>query len=168
MEPRSAAAVGIDFPYTARTTCYIEVHDDGRVTHGNDRAAYERAVAGKSRLFAVWPGEWSSDLFMIDDLDEYAKAQGIKHDQNRTGLEEHVHDVEWTEATGRNPNPRSPYISIRLTLTCGCEIRDLGTFASQMQEQRGWAIATSVGWGSSSGPEGTSYSLRVRRKSLGI
>lgn len=168
VEPRSAAAVGRDFPYTARTTCYIEVHEDGRVTHGDDRAAYERAVAGKSRLFAVWPGEWSSHLFVIDDLDEYAKAHGIKHDQNRTGLEEHVHDVEWTEATGRNPNPRSPYISIRLKLTCGCEIRDLGTFASQMREQRGWAIATSVGWGSSSGPEGTSYSLRVRRKSLGI
>ncbi|MEU1675315.1 hypothetical protein ABZ752_25305 [Streptomyces roseifaciens] len=44
------------------------------MTHGNDRAAYERAVAGKSRLFAVWPGEWSSHLFAIDDLDEYAKA----------------------------------------------------------------------------------------------
>ncbi|MET9759563.1 hypothetical protein ABZ016_10965 [Streptomyces sp. NPDC006372] len=168
MEPRSAAAAGRDFPYTAGTTCYIEVHEDGRVTHGDSRAAYERAVAGRSRLFAVWPGQWSSDLFLIDDLDEYAKAHGIKHDQDRTGLSEHVHDVAWTEETAfKNTNPRSPYISICLTMKCGCEIRNLDAFAKQMLEQQGWNVATSVGWGSSSGPEGTTYSLRVQRKSLG-
>lgn len=94
--------VGKGFTYTARTTCYIEVHEDGTVTHGHDRAAYERAVAGKSRLFTVWPGEWSSHLFVIDDLDEYAKAHGIKHDEERTGLKEHVHDVRWLP-----PSPHS-------------------------------------------------------------
>ncbi|MFI6421829.1 hypothetical protein ACIBG6_31015 [Streptomyces sp. NPDC050842] len=53
------------------------------MTHGNDRAAYERALAGTSRLFAVWPGDRSSHLFVIDDLDEYAKAHGIRHDEER-------------------------------------------------------------------------------------
>ncbi|WP_430495958.1 hypothetical protein ACQRWP_16900 [Micromonospora trifolii] len=38
--------------------------------------AYERAVAGTSRLFAVWPGNYSSDLFAIDDLDAYAVQSG--------------------------------------------------------------------------------------------
>jgi hypothetical protein len=33
---------------------------------------------------AVWPGQWSSDLFEIDDLDEFAKALRIKHDEERT------------------------------------------------------------------------------------
>ncbi|MGW7082207.1 hypothetical protein ACWGH2_01730 [Streptomyces sp. NPDC054871] len=66
------------------------------MTHGHDRAAYERPVAGKSRLFAAWPDEWSSHLFMIDDLDEYAKAHGIKHDEERTGLKGHVHDVTYS------------------------------------------------------------------------
>ncbi|WP_405810841.1 hypothetical protein OG524_16600 [Streptomyces sp. NBC_01520] len=165
MEPSSAAAVGKDFPYTARTTCYIEVHADGAVTHGSDHAAYERAVAGVSRLFAVWPGEWSSRLFAVDDLDEYAKAHGIKHDEERTGLKEHVHEVRWVES-GHEQNPRSPYVGIDVTLVCGCAIHDLSTFAAQMKEQRGWVVATSGGWGSSSGPGGTAYSLRVRRKSL--
>ncbi|MFG3195241.1 hypothetical protein ACGFYT_03830 [Streptomyces sp. NPDC048208] len=123
-------------------------------------------MAGTSRLFAVWPGQWSSDLFVIDDLDEYAKAHGIKHDRGRTGLSEHVHDVEWTEETAYDTNPRSPYVSIRLKLTCGCEIRNLVAFAKQMREQRGWDVATSVGWSRGSGPEGTDYSVRVRRKSL--
>ncbi|MGW0366467.1 hypothetical protein [Streptomyces sp. NPDC002990] len=165
MEPRSAAAAGRDFPYTARTTCYIEIHKDGRLTHGTDRATYERVVAGESKLYAVWPGEWSSHLFVIDDLDEYAKAHGIKHDGRRTGLAEHVHQVRWTESDGER-NSRSPYIGIGVSLDCGCKIQSLDVFAAQMREQKGWAVATSVGWSSSSGPEGTVYSLRVRRKSL--
>ncbi|MEU2955154.1 hypothetical protein [Streptomyces xanthochromogenes] len=123
MEPGSAAAAGKDFPYTARTTCYIEVHEDGAVTHGNDHATYERAVAGKSRSLAVWPGEWSSHLFAIGDLDEYAKAHGIKHDDERTGLKEHVHDVRWEVSPYGNDNPRSPYVSIRVSLACDCETR---------------------------------------------
>ncbi|MET9801135.1 hypothetical protein [Streptomyces sp. NPDC006368] len=136
------------------------------MTHGDDRAAYERALAGTSRLFAVWPGEWSSHLFVIDDLDEYAKAHGIKHDEDRTGLKEHVHDVRWEKNSYGNDSPRSPYISIRVSLECGCSIHDLSAFAAQMKDQQGWVVATSGGWGSSSGPEGTAYSLRVRRKSL--
>ncbi|MGW0311313.1 hypothetical protein [Streptomyces flavidovirens] len=136
------------------------------MTHGDDRAAYERALAGTSRLFAVWPGEWSSHLFVIDNLDEYAKAHGIKHDEDRTGLKEHVHDVRWEKNSYGNDSPRSPYISIRVSLECGCSIHDLSAFAAQMKDQQGWVVATSGGWGSSSGPEGTAYSLRVRRKSL--
>lgn len=31
MEPRSAAAVGRGFPYTAKTLCYIKVAKDGTV-----------------------------------------------------------------------------------------------------------------------------------------
>lgn len=167
MEPRSAAAAGLEFPYTDRTTCYIEVHKDGRVTHGADRAVYERAVLGESRLYAVWPGEWSSHLFVIDDLDEYAKALGIKHDVKRTGLAEHVHRVSWVE-DGREQNPRSPYIGIRVSLECGCEIRDIRSFAAHMREQKGWDVAVSSGWGSSTGPDGTTYSFRVRRRSLTV
>ncbi|MFB8208618.1 MULTISPECIES: hypothetical protein [unclassified Streptomyces] len=102
---------------------------------------------------------------MIDDLDEYARARGIKHDVQRTGLAEHVHQVRWT-ASDDEQNPRSPYISVEVLLDCGCKIENLRVFAEQMREQKGWAVATSVGWSLWSGPEGTMYSLRVRRKSL--
>jgi len=50
---------------------------------GDGRGAYERVLAGRSRLYAVWPGQWSSDHFVIDDLDEYARAVGIVHDEER-------------------------------------------------------------------------------------
>jgi len=77
MEPRSAVAAGKDFPYESPTTCYIEVRQDGSVTQGVGQGAYERARSGESRIFAVWSGQWRSDLFIIDDLDEYAKAVGL-------------------------------------------------------------------------------------------
>lgn len=161
MEPRSAAASGMDFPYGSPTTCYIEVHKDGKVTQGADHTAYERARAGESRLFAVWPGQWRSDLFVIDDLDEYARALDILHDQKRTGLADHNHKVRWV-ISPYEKKPDGIYVSIDVWLDCGCTVRDLDAFAAQMRKQRGWNIATSGGWGSGGG----SYSMRARRRSL--
>jgi len=71
------------FPYKMSTVCYMEVEPDGtvrQIPHKNksDRIgvleAYTRAKAGKSKIYAVWPGQWSSDLFEIDDLDAFSDA----------------------------------------------------------------------------------------------
>ncbi|MFI7120351.1 hypothetical protein [Amycolatopsis sp. NPDC049868] len=160
-EPRSAGAMGAEFPYTLQTMCYIEVATDGSVRWGTDTGAYSRALAGESRLFAAWPGQWSTHLFAIDDLDQYARAFGIIHDEARTGLADHQHQASWTiHPTEDKPN--GTYITINVRLACGCEIHDLKTFASQMRQQKGWDIATTGGWGGSSG---THY-MRARRKSL--
>jgi hypothetical protein len=161
MEPRSAAASGIDFPYRSPTICYIEICQDGKVTQGADTGTYERVRAGESRLFAVWPGQWRSDLFVVDGLDEYARALGIIHDQERTGLADHKHKVRWA-ISPHEEKPDGTWVRINVWLDCGCVIRDLGVFAAQMREQQGWNIATSGGWGSGGG----SYSLRARRRSL--
>jgi hypothetical protein len=167
-EPRSASAAGKDFPYKSPTTCFIEVAEDGTVTQGGGHEAYERASAGKSRLFAVWPGRWSSDLFVIDDLEEYARAIGIVHDEGRTGLAEHEHDVSWT-VSPYEKKPDGLYITIEVRLNCGCQIRDLKTFASHMREQKGWEIATTRGWGGGGSEEdGYRYHMRVRRTTLSV
>jgi hypothetical protein len=123
-KPRSSAATGDDFPYESRTTCYIEVAEDGTVSQGVDTEAYQRAVAGKSRLFAVWPGQYSSDLFAIDDLDAYARAVGLIHDVKRTGLAEHKHQVRW-QVSQYEQNPSGSYISVEVVLVCGRAIRDI-------------------------------------------
>jgi len=159
--PRSAGELGKEFPYTLKTVCYIEVTNDGTVGWDDSLGAYERARAGASRLYAVWPGEWASHLFAIDDLDEYARAMGIIHDQERTGLAEHQHQVRWS----LNPyerNPSGSYVTIDVSLECGCKILDLKSFATQMRQQKGWEVATSVGWGGSE----SQYYMRVRRSSL--
>lgn len=146
--------------------CYIEVSSSGDVTFGNDPSTYERAARGESRLYAVWPGTHRSDLFHIDDLTEYAKGKGIFNDPQRTGVEDHIHEVSWRESDFGN-KPNGQYVNIDLTLLCGCEIRDIRRFASQMREQRGWSIAVSSGWGSShTVGDLPSYSVRLRRTSL--
>lgn len=70
------------FPYSAKTICYILVMQDGTVqqvqhTVGGLTDAYAAAREGKAMLYAVWPGQWRSDLFVIDDLEAFASAIGI-------------------------------------------------------------------------------------------
>ncbi|MEW9125156.1 MAG: hypothetical protein AB2421_20770, partial [Thermotaleaceae bacterium] len=71
-----------NFPYRMDTICYFEVDKNGNVSqvlHKNksDRAkvleAYQRAKDKTITLYAVWPGHWRSDLFIIDDVDAFAK-----------------------------------------------------------------------------------------------
>ena len=158
--------MGSEFPYTLSTMCYIEVAKDGSVTWGSARESYERALTGDSTLYAVWPGQWSSHLFVIDDLDQYARGLGIRHDEERTGLTDHVHNIEWSISPYES-KPSGSYVTIELRLACGCSIKDLRAFATQMHTQKGWDIATTTGWGSSwNERDGTTYSIRVRRKSL--
>lgn len=71
------------FPYAAKPICYLLVMPDGNVrqiqhTKGELAEAYAAASEGKAVLYAVWPGEWRSDLFVIDDLELFADKLGIK------------------------------------------------------------------------------------------
>src|SRR5262249_39969214 len=149
-EPRSAAAMGAGFPYKLKTMCYIEVGRDGSITWGSDLDAYERARAGESQLYAVWPGEWSSHLFVVDDLDAYARGRGLVHDAERSGLADHDHDVQGA-ISPYEPNPQAIYVAIDVRLDCGCVLRDLHAFATQMRSQEGWDIAVSRGFSTEGG-----------------
>lgn len=82
---RSAKKSG-NFPYRMSTVCYFEVDKKGNVNqipHKNKCdldgviKAYQKASNGDTKLYAVWPGNWSSDLFIIDDLKEFADSFGI-------------------------------------------------------------------------------------------
>lgn len=72
-----------NFPYRMDTVCYFEVYKDGTVNHvphknksdlNNVLEAIKRSSKGITTLYAVWPGNWRSDLFIIDDLEEMAKS----------------------------------------------------------------------------------------------
>lgn len=77
---RSAKETGC-FPYSCGQVCYMEVSPDGAVTQlstvGEKHSAYINAQAGVSKILAVWPGRWRSDLFIIDDLDAFSEKQGL-------------------------------------------------------------------------------------------
>ncbi len=72
-----------DFPYSMGNICYFEVDCSGnisRVPHKNKSdqvrvlEAYQRAKDKTTTLYAVWPGKWRSDLFIIDDLEAFARG----------------------------------------------------------------------------------------------
>lgn len=75
---RSAKEAGC-FPYKSKLVCIMEVFPDGTITQiltdrNSRQSALSNAISGKSKIFAVWPGQWRSDLFIIDDLDELFDA----------------------------------------------------------------------------------------------
>lgn len=75
---RSAKASGC-FPYKSNLVCFMELWPNGDLIQLSNkqekREACLRSIAGKSRVVAVWPGNWRSDLFIIDDLDTFLDYQ---------------------------------------------------------------------------------------------
>ena len=70
------------FPYAAKTVCCFEVWADGRIeqverTKTAMREVYERVKKEETKMYAVWPGQWRSDLFIIDDLEKWAEENKI-------------------------------------------------------------------------------------------
>jgi hypothetical protein len=65
--PRSAAAVE-GFPYGwPGLVCYFDAEHRQAHTRDDLRGMVSRALAGQTTIYAVWPGEYRSDLFVIDD-----------------------------------------------------------------------------------------------------
>lgn len=73
------------FPYGSKLVCYIEFTKDKEIKQIQNyvqekRDVYYRVKDEGSKLYAVWPGQYRSDLFEIDDIElygkEYIKGQG--------------------------------------------------------------------------------------------
>ena len=69
------------FPYGSNRICYIELFATGEIkqlaTYHDKIEGYVHAQSGISKLFAVWPGQWRSDLFIIDDLEAFRIGQRL-------------------------------------------------------------------------------------------
>ena len=164
---RSAKETGC-FPYNSKLVCYLGVKPDGSVVAVGDsvfdrKNAYYATKKGECKLYAVWPGQYRSDLFIIDNLDEMADALGIPTTKT------HVHNVVWT--LGRFDDGHSVYASVDVRLPCGCSIDKMGIrkFAADMKEQRGWEVAVSTGYSAHTIGGDTSnweWTIRVKLCSL--
>jgi len=77
---RSAKDAGC-FPYGSKLVCFMELQPNGTltqlVTKQQKVDAYFNADVGKSQIVAVWPGQWRSDLFIIDDLEAFSIKQKL-------------------------------------------------------------------------------------------
>lgn len=80
---RKASAIqGTTFPYTDKAVCYIEQLPSGEIMQIDHyvrerKAVYYRVVNEGSKLYAVWPGRYTSELFEIDDIQAYGKAYNL-------------------------------------------------------------------------------------------
>lgn len=63
------------FPYGSAHVCYFRLVD-GLPEQVKGRPALREAVSRGDRLFAVWPGQYRSDLFEIDDPELLSAAIG--------------------------------------------------------------------------------------------
>ena len=75
---RSAKESGC-FPYGSKLVCFMELWPNGDLiqlsSKHEKREACFHAMGGQSNVVAVWPGNWRSDLFIVDDLEAFLKYQ---------------------------------------------------------------------------------------------
>jgi len=74
---RSAKETGC-FPYGSKRVCFMELFPNGELkqlnTDNEKLDALANANYGRSKIVAVWPGNWRSDLFIVDDTDAFYRA----------------------------------------------------------------------------------------------
>ena len=154
-----------EFPYNSKRVCYMELSSDGKLTQLDSsgyKLAYENTVATKSNLYAVCPGDWRSDLFVIDDLNSFADAFGIPRP------DDHTHHITWKLSS--IDDGKSSYATVDIVFNCDCKLsmNNLKKIANDLREQKGWEMATSTGYsgGYSLNGEKPRYTISVKRKSL--
>lgn len=154
-----------DFPYGSRRVCYIGVDTNGHVyqirnSHTEIEMAYNNAVGNKTKIFAVWPGEYRSDLFMVEDLAALADAFGVDRP------DDHQHII--TASLSPYDDGKSQYADVEVGFECGCVLNNnnLKKIANDMKKQKGWDMATSVGWSAHGNGQQMTYTLRVRRSTF--
>lgn len=80
---RKASEVECGFPYGSKVVCYIEHTKDNEIKQvGNyvheKQEVYHRVKNEGSKLYAVWPGQYRSDIFEIDNIEMYGKEYKVR------------------------------------------------------------------------------------------
>jgi hypothetical protein len=82
--------------------------------------------------------------------------------------QDHQHDIPW-KPNEHYPDWR-PWIWVDVEMLCGCTLNerpDFLGFADELQQERGWDVARTAGWGShETSGENPVLAIKVRRKSL--
>lgn len=153
------------FPYAAKTICYFEVSTNGTVqqvssSKNSITEACFRVKAECTTLYAVWPGKYKSDLFIVDDIDALSDAFGIEREK------QHQHIVNCSLSDF--DDGKSPYASVDISFDCGCKItpNNIKGIADDLKKQFGWQMTTTTGFGSHVSDGKTVYSVRILRSSL--
>lgn len=138
-----------DFPFLNSTNCYIEIQKNGTVInipHKNKsdhrfiQESYVRVKNEDSKLYVVYPGKWSADLFIVDDMNAFAVAFGFECVDNHN-----FPSFQWNISDYDKREGRSVWVDI--IFACGFELsrNNINAFADFVHKQLGWAVSTSKG-----------------------
>lgn len=70
----------IPFPFDSPTCCTLFIGNDGsfhQVYKNKELEYYTSVKEGNGNLLIVWPGQYRSDAFLVDDIDQYGRAKGF-------------------------------------------------------------------------------------------
>lgn len=136
VDPTIRSSLDTTFPHCwDRKLCYIELRD-GTLSQPSARSeireAVRRAHHGESQLYCAWPGQWRTDLFVIDDLDKAAEALGV--DLNKKPV------PEWTPPTPEE-EAKSRWRGIHIRATYGESAETIAKVFKCTAEQVAEALA---------------------------
>lgn len=108
LRPTSAVQ---SFPWLAKLVTLVRVTPDGVVSQAKSDAE-KRAMLGEADeqdlVLAAWPGEWSQDVFVVDDLKGARASVGLPR-----------HRVTAAAASSPPDGGRRPIGTTSLRLDCG-------------------------------------------------
>jgi len=161
-----------NFPFLNPTNCYFEIQKGGQVInipHKNRsdlrfiQESYERVKNDGSRLYVVWPGKWSADLFIVDNMTAFANAFGIESDEGFG-----IPPFRWKISDYDKQEGQSAWVEINFAGGFKLDNNNIRAFAEFVRKNIGWDIYISNGI--SSGGNITTgevrHTISVRRKSL--
>jgi hypothetical protein len=109
------ASASESFPYGADTVPYILIKG-GKITWANSPAGKLALLKERGgKILAVWPGQWSSDVFEIDDRIRARAALGDESALKAMSACKHKFKV----LSERQDSSQTR--SVEVELTCGCE-----------------------------------------------
>ena len=141
-----------EFPWNEKTISYIyfdknlnsyQVGSNRDISHEN---AYQLAKSGEGKIIAVWPGNYRSDAFLIDDLNLYGLQFGCVKNPLPIKIVGYIHDNPFNYDT-----KQTKYISFFYEGTDG-DITRMPNFLERLSDMLydkfGWKIAMGKGYSS--------------------
>lgn len=137
-----------DFQWQLNTMCYILVCSNLEVFQIKKDISYEKAYRiaknGGGKILAVWPGNWRSDAFLVDDLEQFALEFGCVKPSLPIEIVEYKHLKEYD---GRNLYYIDFVVKSDKDMLL-LERNFLERFADEIMRKFGWKVALSKGYGS--------------------
>ena len=126
-----------DFSYRHPANCYFTISEEGVPvqiwnTLSEMERIYQSVKNGETDLYVAVPGETTTDIFHIDDIELLGREYGF--------CEGHQHVFDWEISDSGNKTDR--YASVKINFHCGCcvSLRTIRQLAKDLKKQMGWDV----------------------------